>query len=209
MSTDKDQAVKSRTGWFEGDPILLDNSISPGNFISAEAGTPATSAAPCDSFQVYIGQGEEGTFHPSNSGGTATIYDPLRRWFNEVLNKNNRLWLMGVAGTTASDQHATLTITAAQAKTLAGHTGKVRLVFRVHTNRDFDDENISVASTASNYNSAYKGAVQVDNVPVNSVVGIGDFSSPARRSTTIRPWRRLPPGSRPASRRPSSCTSST
>ena len=174
MSTDKDQADKTRTGWFEGDPILLDNSISPGNFISAEAGTPATTQAPCDSFQVYIGQGEEGTFHPS-TGGTATIYDPLHRWFNEVLNKNNRLWLMGVAGTTVGDQHATLTITAAQAKALAGHTGKVRLVFRVHTNGGFDDENI-IVSTPANYNSGYVGAVELDNVKVNSTL-VGDFST--------------------------------
>jgi len=182
MSTDKDGATKTRTGWFEGDPILLDNSVSPGNFISAEAGAPANTLAPCDSFQVYIGQGEDGTFHPS-TGGVANIYDPLHRWFNEVLNKNNRLWLMGVAGTTGgggpgsnpADEHATLSITAAQAKLLAGHTGKVRLVFRVHTNRGFDDENIVVSSPA-NYNSNYAGAVELDNVKINTVV-VGDFST--------------------------------
>jgi hypothetical protein len=182
MSTDKDAAVKTRTGWFEGDPILLDNGVSPGNFISAEAGSPPNKLAPCDSFQVYIGQGEEGAFHPS-TGGVANIYDPLHRWFNEVLNKNNRLWLMGVAGTTggggpgsnAADAHATLSITAAQAQLLAAHTGTVRLVFRVHTNRGFDDENI-VVSTSPNYNSAYQGAVELDNVKINGVLR-GDFSS--------------------------------
>ena len=175
MSTDKDQAVKTRTGWFVGDPLLLDNSISPGNFISAEAGTPATVAAPCDSFEVYVGQPEEGTFHPS-TGGVATIYDPLHRWFNEILNKNNRLWLAGYAGTTLTDQHASLAFTAAKAKILANHTGKVRLVFRVHTNRGFDDENIIVSSPA-NYNSSYMGAVQVDNVKENTTTLIGDFDS--------------------------------
>ena len=175
MSTDKDQAVKTRTGWFEGDPILLDNSISPGNFISAEAGTPATTQAPCDSFQVYIGQGEESTFHPS-TGGTASIYDPLHRWFNEVLNKNNRLWLFGAAGTTGgggpgsapTDQHASLIDhRGSGAGACRCIRASVRLAFRVHTNGGFDDENI-VVSTAANYNSAYYGAVEVDNVSVQA-----------------------------------------
>ncbi|MGH3055602.1 MAG: hypothetical protein ACRDL7_11560, partial [Gaiellaceae bacterium] len=76
------------------------------------------------------------------------------------------------------DPHATLLVTSEQLKALAAHSGKVRVVFRVHTNRGFDDENILV-STPANYNSDYMGAVEVDNVTLRRGTGgavtLGNF----------------------------------
>ena len=84
----------------------------------------------------------------------------------------------GRRGTTTSDQHASLLVSAAQVKQAAAGTGHVRLAFRVHTNGGFDDENI-IVSLPANYNSGYVGAVQVDNVSITTGAGspvvIGTF----------------------------------
>ena len=107
LSTGKNTVANSRTGWFEGDPLRNPVS-SPGanlvpatsdqNFISAEAdnGGGANSAAPVDSFEVFVGCPAEtsiaGTDNFLASTGTfKAIYDPLHRWFNEVLWKNRRM----------------------------------------------------------------------------------------------------------------------
>ena len=98
MSTDKQLGTLSRTGWFEGDPLQATagaTNQAPGNFISAEAGTPAASQAPCDSFQVYVGEpigdgssADAGASWTDSNGNVHTsVYDYARRWFNEVLKK--------------------------------------------------------------------------------------------------------------------------
>ena len=191
MSTDKGQAITSRTGWFEGDPLSpTAGSIATaaGNWISAEAGTPAGTDAPCDSFQVYVGEpigdGSSADSSPgaswtdSNGNAHTSVYDYARRWFNEVLKKSNRLWLAGYAGDN-TQQTVTLSITGAQKNALKGATGRLRYVFRVHTNLGFDDENSHPTfSNSTSYNSGYLGAVQLDDVQVDTGSGfttIGDF----------------------------------
>jgi len=158
MSTAKDAVDKTRTGWHLWD-MLSENQVTT-NFISAEAGTPANTDAPLDSFEVYMGAPAEGTFLTS-LGTTEAIYDAQRRWMGEVVQRNHARWLMGVAG----DNNGTgvvLTLSGADADDFrAAGGGKIRLAFRVHTNRGFDDEGPS-------YSSGGKGAAQVDNVEVDA-----------------------------------------
>ena len=189
MSTGKGTTVTSRTGWFEGDPLSPTAGgigVAAGNFISAEAGTPANSQAPVDSFQVYVGEpvgdGSSADSSPgaswtdSNGNAHTSVYDYARRWFNEILKKGNRLWLAGYAGNN-TQQTVTFTITGAQKVSLQGAMGRLRYVFRVHTNLGFDDENTLISNSTS-YNSGYQGAVQLDDVQVDTGSGfatIGDF----------------------------------
>jgi hypothetical protein len=165
MSTGKNAAPATRVGWFEGDQL----STVAGNFISAEAGAPANSQAPVDSFQVYVGEPVEGTWKGSD-GTTRPIYDNLRRWFNEILNKDKRLWVFSATDANAA-QTKSIVISNTQVNALKSSGDRLRIVFRVHTNRGFDDEGTA-------YNSAGKGAAQLDNVAVNlgaGAVTIGDF----------------------------------
>ena len=199
MSTGKDTDPAFRTGWHEGDG-LSQNQFTPGNFISAEAGVPANAAAPIDSLQLYIGAPVEGewktSIHPLDGDpdlvalgvinpvtGRRIIGDPLRRWFNEVLMKDARLRLFGAAGSHAP-QTTTVSISHANVQAMldsaaaTGQAGRLRLVFRVHTNRAFDDAS---GGAAGAYNSGYSGAAVVDDVEINVGAGfttIGDFESP-------------------------------
>ncbi len=204
MSTNKDTDEHFRTGWFEGD-WLSGNSPTPGNFISAEAsgGGATGDAAPIDSLQLYIGAPVEGLWKSSlypfdadpqlvslgvivednpGTGGRRIVQDDDRRWFNEVLMKDARLWLFGVAGTNAV---TTTTVTAPAANVAAmldsaaanGQANKLRLCFRVHTNRAFDD---AAGSVSGNYNSGYAGAAVIDDVQIDigaGFVGIGNFNN--------------------------------
>lgn len=182
MSTGKDTDTRFRTGWHEGDPLST-NQATPGNFISAEAGVPANAKAPIDSFQVYIGAPVDDDAWLTSLNDVRSVYDPQRRWFNEILQRDHRRWLFGAAGTNAAqqvkvqlsaqDRDAFLAAAAA-----AGHPGRLRLVFRVHTNRAFDD---GAGSVPNNYNSGYAGAAVVDDVIVDIGAGdvvIGDFEAP-------------------------------
>lgn len=182
MSTGKDTNPSFRTGWHEGDP-LSQNQATPGNFISAEAGTPANAQAPIDSFQVYIGAPVDDAAWLTSLGDTRSVYDPHRRWFNEVLQRDDRRWLFGAAGDHATGQ-AVVNLSAADrdafltAAAAAGHPGRLRVVFRVHTNRAFDD---ALGSLSGQYHSGYAGAAIVDDVIVDSGSGdvvIGDFEAP-------------------------------
>ena len=169
MSTGKNTTAATRTGWFEGDPIKVP-SVNDGNLISAD-NPPGTlnPAGPVDSFEVYIGKPVEGTFVGSD-GVTRPIYDPLRRWFNEVLDRGARKWLFGAAGNHAATTVGVSISAAEKAAFTSG--GHVRLVFRVHTNRGFDDE------IESTYSSLGKGAAQLDDVtadPGSGPVTIGNF----------------------------------
>jgi len=97
-------------------------------------------------------------------------------------------------------------ITKAQKDAIVAAAGSptLRVVFRVHTNRGFDDQSGGTA-----YTSGGRGAAQVDDVSYDAGLGsvlVGDFEGgdPPRTSTTFsRPPRR---GVRPASRPPSRST---
>jgi len=198
MSTDKDTAENIRTGWHEGD-VLSQNNFTPGNFVSAEAGTPANAEGPIDSMQVYIGSPVEGewksSLHPfdgdvnlvnlgiiNGTTGRRIVQDPNRRWFNEVLEKDARLWLFGASGvnavttTTVPISHANVQALLDSAGT-TGQSGKLRLVFRVHTNRTFDDASGSLVGA---FSSGYAGAAVIDDVQYDigaGFVSLGNFEA--------------------------------
>ena len=208
MSTGKDTNAGFRTGWFEGDG-LSGNNPTPGNFISAEAagqGAP-NDEAPIDSLQLYIGAPVEGTWKSSlypGFEGVRPIQDDDRRWFNEVLDKEGRRWLFGVAGTNGvttttvgvsdADVQAMLAVASAN-----GQANKLRLCFRVHTNRAFDD---GAGSAGGAYTSGYAGAAVIDDVQVDiggGFVTVGDFEAQDAIDNTASPdvaWQSTgkPPG---------------
>jgi len=198
MSTSKNTTTGARVGWFDKDPISNAQvgvgagatPSSDGNFISSFV---AGALAPCDSFMVYIGapvNDDDVTFSAPLFVGVneiTTVYDKKRRWFSEVLrcvtgDNPGFKELASYAGinapTSVSVDVGTLYPTQLQAikdADGAGGGGKVRLVFRVKTNRGFDDEN--GGGTAA-FNSGTRGAAIVDNVVVNSwAAAEGDFEA--------------------------------
>jgi hypothetical protein len=216
MSPGRETVANFVAGWFEGDPLrgttLLDKDpINPypvgsdGNFISGST----AAGVPLDSFQVYVGAPAETTIAGvdnflASTGVYTPIYDPLRRWFNEVLWKGRRKWCSGDSGSThfASPgvwQTKWCYLSAAE-KVSCSRNGKVRLVFRVHTNRGFDDEGTA-------YTSNGLGAAQVDNVtigltpdPVDATTVIGDFegTDPLLDIDNTNPWAWHSTGKPPA-----------
>jgi hypothetical protein len=163
MSTGKGTTASTRTGWFDGDPLKIP-ALNDGNFISNKG----VAGDPVDSFEVYVGAPAESVFLASD-GTVHPIYDPLRRWFNEVIKRDARKWLFGAAG-----DHSASTITvaiSAAEKAAFAVSGRVRLVFRVHTNRGFDDENSQV------YSSSGAGAAQLDDVTADLGSGPGTIGN--------------------------------
>jgi len=173
ISTGFGTAANTRVGWFDKDPLAVTgggaSNNSPGNFISSsDAGD---TQAPRDSFTVYIGAPVGSTFLAS-TGVTKPVYDPQRRWFDEVIRSNETgLWKQ-IDRDTGSVALATKSVTipnSVLAPMLTASGGKVRLVFRVHTNRGFDDQGTA-------YNSGGAGAAVVDNV---TYAMVGGPASPA------------------------------
>ncbi len=174
MSTGVDVGAATRTGWFHGDPLA----VTAGNFISSSA---AGGNAPIDSFSVYVGAPVIDGACVYSDGVTRSVYDPQRRWFSEVLRifEGPSVPYYEIFATTGHQPADTLSATPSASvtipgsyvdaiRTATGNTGGVvRLVFRVKTNRGFDD-----MGTA--YNSLGRGAVQIDDVTANGNM-IGDF----------------------------------
>jgi hypothetical protein len=200
MSFGKNTTAGVRAGWFDKDPISnaqvgVGSTATPssdGNFISSSV---AGAAAPCDSFMVYVGAPVDDNnvefSAPLFVGGNeiTTVYDKKRRWFSEVIKLNGPGDIVGkeilsVAGENAA-QNVSLDFGALyptdlqEIKDADGNTGdggRVRIVFRVKTNRGFDDEN--AGNTGSAYNSGTRGAAIVDNVVVNGwAASNGDFEA--------------------------------
>ena len=170
-----------RTGWFHGDPL----SLAPGNFISASA---AGDRAPRDSFSVYIGCPVNDAACTYSDGSVSPVYDPQRRWFDEVI-RFDAPWfeLLGVAGAHPAD-----TLSApesfdaivpwadpgnggASVAALYGAAGngahRVRLVFRVKTNRTGSDDDAAAGNgLAGTGGSGGRGAVLLDDVAVNGTM---------------------------------------
>jgi hypothetical protein len=188
----------ARFGWFHHDPLAPTcgaTNPQPNNFISGvDAGIPGPlGGAPVDSFMVYVGSGVDGNQWYGSDGNYRDVYDPKHRWFAEVLHSEwdpgsdpaNPLplyykQLLSVTGTvgTATDGGtvASYTIPNATLAPFLAKNGKIRLVFRVHTNLFFDDERVD-----QGFSSGGWGAVQVDDVSyqigANPVVNFGDFES--------------------------------
>ncbi len=173
----RDTAGSTRAGWFHGDPL----SVTTGNFISASA---AGSFAPVDSFEVYVGAPVNDASCRYSDGFTRPVADPQRRWFSEVI----RVFDVGATyyeihsnsgnvGTNTTSANRTVVIPASTVNALLalpGVSGRVRLVFRVKTNRGFDDEH-------GDFDSGAMGAALIDNVTMRigagATVTIGDFES--------------------------------
>ncbi len=202
MSTLKITATASQIGWFDKDPLspaangAYGTVTSDGNFISA---TAAGANAPCDSFMVYIGAPVNDAACDYTDGLSGVVYDAKRRWFSEVIQitgpggiiGKNLLSVAGVnAPTPVSVDVGSLYPTELQAikdADGAGGGGKVRIVFRVKTNRGFDDENRGGSNA---YDSGTRGAAILDNVVVNGwAAAEGNFeaASSINNDTAVDP----------------------
>jgi hypothetical protein len=129
--------------------------------------------APCDSFMVYVGAPVDDnnvTFSAPLFVGIneiTTVYDKKRRWFSEVLQLDGNCAtgspcsiigkeLASYAGVYAPTSESVNVAALYPAELNAicdadgtdGDGGKVRLVFRVKTNRGFDDQNAATRAPA-------------------------------------------------------------
>ena len=176
MSTGFLREPAVRTGWFDKDPLA----VVTGNFISS---TDAGNNAPIDSFMVYVGRAIEPLAGANNdfigSDGVARdLYDLRRRWFSEVLDISTAgssfLELMGLKGN--NDLVATPVVIQIPAAQIAAMGTRLRFVFRIKTNRDFDDDGGSLCA----YSSNRMGAAQLDDVTISvagSPVVVSGFES--------------------------------
>lgn len=170
MSTGKGSANATRTGWFDKDPL----SLVANNFIESSG----NAAAPIDSFMVYVGCPVVDTVGADWVGSDALthqVFDPVRRWFGELIRANEtngHYELFTTYGDRDSVASATIPLSA-----FSGWGSKVRLVFRVKTNRGFDDDN---GGLAGQYTSGGMGAAQIDSVSYDlggGRVAYGDFEN--------------------------------
>jgi len=193
MSTAFSTGQTTRMGWFHGDPLSLSytstqGGATVGNFISSSA---AGANAPRDSFSVYIGVPVDDAGAALTDGTSLPVWDAQRRWFSEVL-RLDRPWfeILGQAGTNpplADSTNAGATVAVNQTipwadpangnayisaiYNAAGNTGnKVRLVFRLKTNRNYSDEDYRSGSgvLGLGYTALGHGGVQIDNVVVDA-----------------------------------------
>jgi len=133
MSTFVDTSTNG-TGWFNPDPTNIANFVNN----------------PADSFMVYVGS------------PTESAYDSNRRWFSEVLDMSKPL----VEAFSVSGLFPFVAADTALSVPYAGITpiaGRVRVVFRVKTNRVRAD---GVVGTPTAYNSK-QGAASIDDVQVD------------------------------------------
>jgi hypothetical protein len=199
MSQGANTAAGTTAGWFNHDPLGNTAGVANpqlNNYISAEDG--GTTNAPRDSFMVYIGSGVDGNQWLGSDGNLRNVYDPQRRWFAEVLhadlstsppgsplNPQPTLYkeLLSVAGNNPVDAAVNpfsyvitgFTIPNAALAPFLAKNNKIRLVFRVKTNRGTSDE-------TTDYSSNRAGAAVVDAVTykigANPTINFGDFDSP-------------------------------
>ncbi len=172
-------------GWFDRDPLTVTSdgltNCAAGNFIS---NFDVSGAGPVDSFMVYVGLPVEGTFQPFTGTcvagvGRQPIYDPLRRWFDEIVEANDPGKVIELVSAFGNDSAHVVNVTIPNsqiASILAASGGKVRVCFRVKTNTRSSD-------VTGGFNSAGRGAAQVDDVTYStstggsSPAGWGDFEA--------------------------------
>ena len=189
MSTGKNVNPTARTGWFDKDPLT----VNAGNFISA---TAAGAGQPIDSFMVYVGAPVVDTLGAAwtgSDGNAHQVFDPVRRWFGELIRANQangHYELFTTYGddppiATPADSNAFNSKTATRNVTYgtlrSAWGNRIRLVFRVKTNRGMVNENLSSDGTGSagGYNSGYLGAAQLDDVSINGAASnsLGGFEN--------------------------------
>jgi hypothetical protein len=140
-------------GWFTPDPSSMSNFVY---------GT-TTATEPVDSFEVWVGAPKE-----------AGVYDSAHRYLSDTID-------FGLSGADAPRMILSLTGvrtgSAAPAIPANANWNTVRVVFRVKTDRYFDDLHPFPGPSATAWNST-TGAVVIDNVNVNSTVS--DFETPGQ-----------------------------
>ena len=185
LSNLADGVHSSQTGYFYFDPLKQTSNTAgaDGNFISLAVAGPAN--APTDSFMVYVGAPVEpvaGADFVSSDGVGREIFDVQRRWFSEVIKTtnlagapgSNATWdqllsATGTVGSTAAPVTFSTNLTQSAVNAIldadggAGNGGRLRLVFRVKTNRGFDDENTGNGG----FTSGGAGAAIIDDVSVS------------------------------------------
>jgi flagellar hook capping protein FlgD len=175
-------SAATRIGWFHFDP-LKGPTLNDGNFISS---TDASLNAPVDSFSVLIGTPVNDASCTYSDGVVRPVYDPLRRWLSEIIKIDGpRRHLLSKAGENAA---TSVSVTVPNAGTnniqailnADGNStdgGRVRIVFRVKTNRGFSDADYA-PQAAGNFTSKTAGAAIVDNVVLNGwAASNGDFEA--------------------------------
>src|SRR5436309_336463 len=163
MSTVFSTSSSTRTGWFDKDPLqFTTGNVAPNNYISS---TSSGANAPRDSFMLYVGAPvTDSTFVASNGDNAYPVFDRQRRWFAETVRANEGLCkeILSVAGNNAATSSSITVPAATLAPMLSASGGRIRVVFRVKTNRGFDDENLTGSSLG-------KGAAQVDDIKATIV----------------------------------------
>ncbi len=139
---------------------------------------------------VYIGAPANLTSSRRSNGLNTAVYDPQRRWFSEVLDittpGTTYRQVRSVGGTVALTHVAGLPIPNAMVQPILdaqpGAGGIVRLVFRVKTNRGFDDEGTA-------YSSLGRGAAIVDNISLTGGISslTSGFDAPSEINNVVEP----------------------
>jgi hypothetical protein len=222
LSRTRGGSATQRAGYFWKDP-RKNVVANDGNYISA-TDAEVTNGGPVDSFTVYVGAPVEPVIGPINDyvgadGSGHEIYDTQRRWYDEVIKCTalgggtaplvQVLSAAGFSGRAADwdpSQGVPLSVTVgpvvipnagALHDAIAAGGGKVRIAFRVKTNRSNDDQDYVI----SGFTSWTRGAAIVDDVVVNGST-LGDFenTTPGRDIDNTKPatdaWRSTgkPPG---------------
>src|SRR5947199_5663322 len=166
MSTVFSTSSSTRTGWFDKDPLqFTTGNVAPNNYISS---TTSGANAPRDSFMVYVGAPVTGsTFVASNGDNAYPVFDPQHRWFAETVRANEGLYkeILSVTGNNAATTSSITVPAATLSPMLSASGGKIRVVFRVKTNRGFDDEGLTGSSLG-------QGAAVVDDIK-STIVATG------------------------------------
>jgi flagellar hook capping protein FlgD len=190
MSTAKNVNPTSRAGWFDKDPL----SVAAGNFISA---TAAGAGQPIDSFMVYVGRpvvDTLGAVWTGSDGNSHQVFDPVRRWFGELIQANvagGHYELFTTYGddppiSVPADSNAFNSVTVTRNQTYgslrAAWGNVIRLVFRVKTNRGHEvPSSDDSGSLPGAYHSGYLGAAELDDVSIDlgsGPVPLGGFENP-------------------------------
>src|SRR5207247_87617 len=162
------------------------------NYIPS-TGTPPAIVQPADSFMVYIGVPvdiddlylADGS-HKVAGATPHGVYDLKRRWFSEVLRLDMPIVELLHAAGNNNTSFTQNNISLAQFfNAQSGSPRHLRVVFRVKTNRGFDDMSGGISGA---YNSGHVGAALVDNVKIGGT----DVTGRVRQESGRRDLRRRP-----------------
>jgi hypothetical protein len=173
MSTNANRVGVTACGWFDKDPLLLQqggSGLAANNFISASV---VLANAPIDSFMVYVGVPTDPAdckYSDSQIGeDPRPIFDLKRRWFSEVISIDHPYtWLLSTFGLNAPTSFSqvvpnTVIEPMLTAQGIVNGGGIIRVVFRVKTNNAIADDTNTGGSFAT---STGQGAARIDAVEI-------------------------------------------